>query len=282
MPTFDSFDATTLSSTITGTGDPLLVIPGGPMQASVYLGDLGGLDVYRTLHLLDLRGTGGSAIPPDPATYRVDRQVDDVEAFRVSLGLDPVDLLAHSAGASLAILYASRYPERIRRLVLVTPSLRMFQFGMAEEYVREAAALRAGRPGMDAVEVALDRVFAGTGSDEDELALTPLSYGRWDATAQKHAGRREAQTNAEGLQNYYAEGLPEPDEVTKGLAGLKAPVLIVAGELDYSPRPSVAAQAAARFFPHAETAVVPGGGHFPWLDDPKSLVTAITEFLTSN
>ncbi len=276
MPTFDSFDGTTLSSTTIGTGDPLLVIPGGPMQDSVYLGNLGGLDEYRTLHLLDLRGTGRSAVPADPETYRVDRQVDDVEAFRASLGLDPVDMLGHSAGASLAILYAARYPERIRRLVLVTPSLRMFQFGMAEEYVREAAALRAGRPGMDAVEAALDRVFGGTGTDEDELALTPLSYGHWDAIAQEHAGRREEQTNAEGMRNYYADGLPEPDEVTKDLAGLTAPVLIVAGELDYSPRPKVAAQAAERFFPKARTAVVPGGGHFPWLDNPKALVAAIT------
>jgi pimeloyl-ACP methyl ester carboxylesterase len=71
MPTFDSFDGTTLSATTLGTGDPLVVMPGGPMQASVYLGDLGGLDAHRTLHLLDLRGTGGSAVPADPARFRV-------------------------------------------------------------------------------------------------------------------------------------------------------------------------------------------------------------------
>jgi pimeloyl-ACP methyl ester carboxylesterase len=281
MPTFDSFDGTTLSATTLGTGDPLVVVPGGPMQASVYLGDIGGLDAHRTLHLLDLRGTGGSAVPAEPATFRVDRQVGDVEAFRTSLGLDPIDLLGHSAGASLAILYAARYPERIRRLVLVTPSLRLFQFGMAEEYVREAAALRAGRPGMDVVEAALDRVFAGIGTDEDDLALTPLSYGRWDTTAQEHASRREEQTNAEGMRHYYADGLPDPGAVTKALDGLAAPVLIIAGEYDYAPRPAVAAQAAELFFPRAETAVVPGGGHFPWLDDPTALVTAITAFLSS-
>jgi hypothetical protein len=122
--------------------------------------------------------------------------------------------------------------------VLVTPSLRLFRFGMAEEYVREAAALRAGRPGMDVVEAALDRVFAGSGTDEDDLALTPLSYGRWDTTAQEHASRREEQTNAEGMRHYYADGLPEPDAVTKALDGLAAAVLIIAGEYDYAPRPS--------------------------------------------
>jgi pimeloyl-ACP methyl ester carboxylesterase len=56
-------------------GWPADRVPGGPMQASAYLGDLGGLSAHRSLVLLDLRGTGESAIPADPATYRCDRQV---------------------------------------------------------------------------------------------------------------------------------------------------------------------------------------------------------------
>lgn len=53
----------------------------------------------RQLVLLDLRGTGDSAVPDDPATYRCDRQAADVEALRAHLGLERVDLLAHSAAA---------------------------------------------------------------------------------------------------------------------------------------------------------------------------------------
>jgi hypothetical protein len=40
------------------------------MQDSVYLGDLGGLTARRSLIRLDLRGTGHSATPADPASYR--------------------------------------------------------------------------------------------------------------------------------------------------------------------------------------------------------------------
>ncbi|GAA3082136.1 hypothetical protein GCM10020000_80130 [Streptomyces olivoverticillatus] len=44
--------------------------------------------------MLDLRGTGDSGIPGDPATYRCDRQVDDVEALRDHFGWDSVKALA--------------------------------------------------------------------------------------------------------------------------------------------------------------------------------------------
>jgi len=42
---------------------------------------------HRSLVLLDLRGTGESAMPTDPASHRCDRQVDDVEAQYAHLGL---------------------------------------------------------------------------------------------------------------------------------------------------------------------------------------------------
>ena len=61
------------------------------MQASAYLGDLGGLSAHRTLILVDLRGTGASSVPGDPASYRCDRLVDDVEALRTHLMEDGVD-----------------------------------------------------------------------------------------------------------------------------------------------------------------------------------------------
>ncbi|MEV0589623.1 alpha/beta hydrolase, partial [Nonomuraea sp. NPDC050310] len=86
MPYFTSYDGTTLAYRRTGEGEPLVCLPGGPMRASAYLGDLGGLAGHRRLIMLDLRGTGDSATPDDHQTYRCDRQVEDVEALRVHLG----------------------------------------------------------------------------------------------------------------------------------------------------------------------------------------------------
>lgn len=86
MPTFSAPDGTQLSYRVTGDGDPVVCIPGGPAD-SRYLGDLGGLSAHRRLIVLDLRGTGRSAVPEDTSTYRCDRLVDDVEALREHLGL---------------------------------------------------------------------------------------------------------------------------------------------------------------------------------------------------
>src|SRR3954454_17719446 len=105
-----------------GSGPPVLCVPGGPGRASAYLEDLGGLDHTRRLHLLDNRGTGESELPADRATLAFPRLADDVEDVRVALGLDPLDLLGHSAGCPVALLHAARRPETVRKLVLVTPS----------------------------------------------------------------------------------------------------------------------------------------------------------------
>jgi proline iminopeptidase len=84
------------------------------MQDSIYLGELGGLSAHRQLIMMGPRGSGQSATPEDAASYRCDRLVDDVEALREHLDLDPLDLLSHSAGTNLAALYVGRHPEQVR------------------------------------------------------------------------------------------------------------------------------------------------------------------------
>src|SRR5215470_15814134 len=101
---FASFDGTEIGYHVLGDGPPLICLPGGPGRASEYLGNLGGLDRDRRLIMPDTRGTALSADPADPETFRVDRLVGDVEALRAHLGLGQMDLLAHSAAATLGVL----------------------------------------------------------------------------------------------------------------------------------------------------------------------------------
>lgn len=214
MPTFAASDGTRLAHHGRGEGPPLLCLPGGPMRASAYLGDLGGLTRHRRLCLLDLRGTGASDRPADPATYRCDRQVDDVEAFRAHLGLDRVDLLAHSAGGDLALLYAVRHPERVRSLTLVAARARALGVDFTPEHRAEGAALRAGEPWFEGAHAAYGRIWAGTASDADFDAATPFFYGRWDAAARAHAATDLDQTNEEAADRYAT-----PDAFRPAAAG---------------------------------------------------------------
>lgn len=187
MPAFTAPDGTRLAYHVVGDGEPLICLPGGPMRASAYLGDLGGLSKRRRLVLLDLRGTGDSDVPADPSTYRCDRQADDVEALRVRLGLERVDLLAHSAAGDLALLYAARYPRRVRTLTMVTARARALGVDFTTEHRLEAAALRVDEPWFASAREAYGRVWDGTATDADFDAAVPFFYGRWDAAAEAHA-----------------------------------------------------------------------------------------------
>jgi pimeloyl-ACP methyl ester carboxylesterase len=281
MPTFSAYDGTELAYHEKGEGAPLLCVPGGPMRASAYLGDLGGLAAHRRLILLDLRGTGDSAVPDDPASYRCDRLVDDIEALREHLGLDQVDLLGHSASGNIATLYAARHPKRIRTLVLIAPATHSVGLTVTGQDLREAAALRAGEPWYPAAEAALKEIEAGRDPAEVGDDLAPLAYGRWDATAQAHRAASATEKSARAAAAFYGEGAFDPPASRAALAAVAAPVLVLAGEWDGGPNPAHAEEFAG-LFPHGVRQVQPRGGHFPWLDDPEWFTRRVAGFLAQD
>ncbi|MET8325725.1 alpha/beta hydrolase [Streptomyces sp. NPDC005181] len=274
MPTFFAPDGTRLTYRTIGDGDPVVCLPGGPTD-SLYLGDLGGLSTHRRLIVLDLRGTGRSAIPEDTSSYRCDRLVDDIEALREHLGLLRMDLLGHSAGTNLATQYVARYPKNVSRLALIGPSTRAVGIAITGETRRELAQLRRNEPWFPAAYAALEAMTASTGSDRE--AIAPFFYGRWDAVAQKHhaAGRPG---NEEAVALFAAEGAFDPETTRAALAACETPVLLLAGECDLNSPPQSAAEFAG-LFPDATLVVQPGAGHYPWLDDADRFVATTAAFL---
>jgi pimeloyl-ACP methyl ester carboxylesterase len=265
--TFDAPDGTRLA--YHRDNEPTLVcLPGGPMLASAYL------DLPVPTIRLDLRGTGDSAVPADPASYRVDHQVEDVEALRERLGLERMALATHSAGATLALLYAVRYPRRIGRLVLITPSPRPVGLDVTDADRRVVAELRRGEPWYPRAIAAFERIWAGDPTDDDWAGITPFSYGRWDDAARAAEAQQERLRNPEAAAAYYGPGGFDPAAIRDGLAAVEAPVRLIAGEFDVGLPPARAAEY-ARLFRHGELVVAPGAGHFPWLDAPDWLAEAL-------
>ncbi|MFF3597132.1 alpha/beta fold hydrolase [Kitasatospora indigofera] len=280
MPALKAPDGTRLAYRVLGegTGAPVVCLPGGPMRDSVYLGDLGGLPAHRRLIVVDQRGAGRSATPDDPASYRCDRLVGDVEALRVHLGLGRMDLLAHSAAANLAVRYVERYPHRVGRLVLVTPGTDAAGLGAGGDDRREVARLRSDEPWYPAASAAFEAIDAGAAAAADWVTVAPFLYGRWDEAAQAHRAAEEKQWNEAAAEVFGSEGAFDPEATRAALAALGTPVLVLAGEFDLASPPRVVARLAA-LFPRAESVVQPGAGHYPWLDDADRFVSVTARFL---
>ncbi|NML50109.1 alpha/beta hydrolase [Streptomyces sp. R302] len=279
MPTFTAPDGTLLAYHESGpeAGVPLVCLPGGPMRDSAYLDDLDGL-TGRRLVRLDLRGTGASGTPDDPASYRCDRLVEDVEALRAHLGADEVDVLGHSAGGNLAALYVTRHAERVRRLVLVTPGAAAPGIETAPEERLAAARLRAGETWFAEAYAALEEVTAGRGTDETFGKVMPFFHGTWDEAAREREAATARQRNGEAAGVYGSEGAYDPAATRAAFAAFGRPVLVLAGEGDANTPPETAA-AYAGLFPQARLEVLKGGGHFPWHDDAEWFAGHVAEFL---
>jgi pimeloyl-ACP methyl ester carboxylesterase len=277
LSTFSSYDGTRLAYTELGSGPRLVCLPGGPGRASAYLEDLGGLTADRTLVLLDSRATGRSEVPADPGTLRFDRLADDVEALREHLGEERLDLLGHSAGTMVAQAWASAHPDRVRSLVLVTPSGRLQ--GSDREDVPELVAARADEAWYAEAREAYDALEFAPPSMQQQLwrSARPFMYGRWDERTQAHAATAETQTSRRAELGFGAEGV-DVAALVASLKAVTAPVLVIGGERD-ALTGVAAVHAVAGSFPSATTVVVPRAGHFPWVDEPETFAATVRGFL---
>ncbi len=279
MTSFPSYDGTRLGYTEVGSGPRLVCLSGGPGRASAYLENLGGLAEHRTLVLLDTRATGHSEVPPDPSSLRFDRLADDIEALRLHLAEDVLDLLGHSAGCLVAQAYAAARPERVRSLVLVTPTDRL-QGGTRSDLDAIRAA-RADEPWYADAAEAVEALKSAPPAQQQSLvrATRPFFYGRWDERTQAHAATADRQSSKRAELGFGA-GIEQVDlaGILDRLRALDVPVLVVGGERD-ALTGVASVDAVAASFPTAETAVLARAGHFPWIDEPEQFSATVSAFL---
>ena len=265
----------------TGSGPTLVCHGGGPGFSSLYLGNLGGLDEHLELVLLDPRGTGGSDRPADPRAYAIDDYAEDVEELREHLGLERIDLFGHSHGGVVAMAYAAKYPHRIGRLVLASTLARFAP--EQEAAMHESMSQHANEPWYEDASAALAAEQAGDfSSDEElgELAIREFPFYFADYGEKERAyldTLRGEVPNADTLLLFNKE-IFESFDMRPGLAEIKAPTLVVTGELDFITGPVCAAEIAAEIA-DVRTEILPGTGHFIFVESPEAFRQAVLGFL---
>lgn len=265
---------------VVGTGDPIIVVHGGPGLDHNYLQP--GLDMLARRYQLvyyDQRGTGRSTAELTDESINLEAFVDDIDVLRESLGHDRVTVLTHSFGSLIGLRYAMRYPERLVALILMNPVEPGTRFQVASgeraserrtpEDVAELAEL-TGSPGFAARDVeTLSQVyrvaFRSTLRDREavdrlSLDLAPLTASQGQDVARLLGG------SMQGL-DWWAD-----------LAAIQTPTLVLHGRHDIPPLEM--GQTLAEAFPTGTFEVL-DTGHFPFVEAPEELRRAIAAFFAT-
>ena len=114
-------DGVTLRGEVDGRGPTLVLLHGWPDTSALWRDATPRLVAagYRVA-VVDLRGCGSSDKPRDVADYAMSHLVGDVAALIATLGGEPVTLVGHDWGASLAWVVAAWHPELVERLVVLS------------------------------------------------------------------------------------------------------------------------------------------------------------------
>jgi pimeloyl-ACP methyl ester carboxylesterase len=100
-----------------GNGPPIVLIHGGGNDWREWEQNLAFLSRSHQLFAVDMPGFGLSQ-PPETVVSPT-WSVDFLKDFLDNLGITSTHLIGHSMGAMIAIAFAARYPESVRRMVLV-------------------------------------------------------------------------------------------------------------------------------------------------------------------
>lgn len=100
-----------------GEGDPLLMLHGNPTWSFYYRSLIRGLQHQNRCVVPDHMGCGLSDKPQD-YPYTLDTHIRNVESLVEHLNLDNITLVVHDWGGAIGMGFATRHPEKIKRLVI--------------------------------------------------------------------------------------------------------------------------------------------------------------------
>ncbi len=224
-----------------GSGEPLVLLHGGLADARFFSRTVPALAGRFRVYTPDARGHGHT--PDRPGPFTPDLLMRDTVAFLTSVVGGPAHLAGHSMGACTALQVALHHPGLVRRLILVS------------------ASIRPPRPrDPDSPWPGLDELvrFLGPGYGE----VSPDGEAHFPVVASKIV------TMLTG-----APALAQAD-----LGGVSSRTLLMAGDEDAVSLDDTVAL--YNGIPDAELAIVPGTSHFLLREKPGLCNAIMLDFLT--
>lgn len=243
-----------------GAGPAVVFLHGIGGDGTSWLPELEALSGRCRAVAWDMPGYAGSPALPEMTFPALAVALKDLLG---KLGIERAHLIGHSIGGMVALEFAARYPERVESLVLYATSP---AFGKADgDWQRDflkarLAPLDAGKRMAD-LAPAIVESLVGDDPDADGIARATAAMGRVPEEAYRAAmqclvtfDRRDA------------------------LAGIAAPVLVLAGERDDN-APAAMMERTAGKIPGARFQAIPGAGHLAHFEQPEAFRAALDAFL---
>lgn len=182
-----------------GEGDPLIVLHGAYMNIQTMGAIIPRLAETHKVYALEFQGHGRTTDIDRPITYP--NLANDVATFMDAVGIEKADVFGYSMGAATGLRLAIDYPEKVDQLVAASVAYDTSGWQPAfVEFIPQMAP----------------EMFVGTPMEDEWKKLAPNPDG--------------FRGLVEKLIALESEPMAWEDEVR----GLKAPVLIIAGDADVS------------------------------------------------
>ncbi|MEM6429925.1 MAG: alpha/beta hydrolase [Deinococcota bacterium] len=267
---------------------------GGPGYNSYSFRDLmeDDLQEYQLIYA-DQRGAGRSRAETLASSLDVSVLAEDVAAVAEALELPPLTLLAHGFGAQIALETALQSPELVKRLILVNPWVDM---PLLARVMQRHAAFMSGNtdealPAEDMLEgdpdpaLVVEQAVMWVGGKE---LLDTLQLPKPSSRLRLEHSDSEALVTMEALGQFYIAddddslvdiplwSLSKQDALTS----VRVPVVVLLSQDDKTAYPEQA-EVILKAMGEALVSVLEGG-HYPWLDDPETFSTLLTEIMQAD
>jgi pimeloyl-ACP methyl ester carboxylesterase len=227
----------------------------------------------HTVIVPDLRGLGLSSRPP--SGYDKKTQGRDVAGVLDAIEIKSVDLVTHDIGNMVGFAFATNYPERVARFVIMDAPVP--GIGPWEEILKNPLLwhFRFGGPDMERLVAGRERIYLDR--FWNDFSADPK---RWTEEMRNHYAALYALPGAmhAGFSQFAAfdqDAIDNRAWLATG-ARLKMPMLAIGGEKSFGLQMAEVMKPAAE---RVEGVSIADSGHWLMEEQPRATVTAIRSFL---